>query len=87
MLYMEGVVVHFRQGRHHVKPKQVIIKVADNAQEAQNFIDKKVIWKSPAGKEIIGQITALHGKNGCVRALFKDKGLPGQALGKKVTIN
>ena len=83
---MEAIVMHFRQGRHHVNPHQMILKVGDNAEQATKVIGKKVIWKSPAGKEITGEISALHGRNGNVRAIFAQKGLPGQALGQKVQI-
>ncbi len=78
--------MHFRQGRHHVNPKQMILKVADTAEEAEKSIGKTVTWKTPTGNEIKGKISALHGRNGNVRAIFAEKGLPGQALGQKVTV-
>ncbi len=83
---MEAIVMHFRQGRHHVNPHQMILKVADTAEAAQKVVGKKVVWKSPSGKEITGEISALHGRKGNVRAIFAEKGLPGQALGQKVKI-
>lgn len=83
---MEAIVMHFRQGRHHVNPHQMILKVADTPEDAQKVVGKSVTWKSPSGKEITGKVSALHGRNGNVRAIFADKGLPGQALGQKVTI-
>lgn len=78
--------MHFRQGRHHVNSHQMILKVADTAAEAEKVLGKTVSWTSPAGKIIQGQISALHGRKGNVRAIFAEKGLPGQALGKKVKI-
>ena len=83
---MEAIVMHFRQGRHHVNPHQMILKVADAAEEAEKVLGKEVVWTSPSGKEIKGKISALHGRNGNVRAIFSEKGLPGQALGTKVKI-
>lgn len=83
---MEATVVHFRQGRYHQNTKQMILKVADSAEEAQPAVGKTVVWKSPAGKEIKGKISALHGRKGSVRAIFAEKGLPGQAIGQKVRI-
>ncbi|MBS3116814.1 50S ribosomal protein L35ae [Candidatus Woesearchaeota archaeon] len=83
---MEAAVVHFRQGRHHVHPKQVILKVADSPEEAAKVIGKTVVWTSPAGKEIKGKVSALHGRTGSVRVIFSEAGLPGQALGQKVKI-
>ena len=79
--------MHFRQGRHHVNPKQMILKVAETAEVAEKSIGKTVIWTSPAGKEIKGQISALHGRKGNVRVIFAESGLPGQALGQKVKVN
>ncbi|HLC91317.1 MAG TPA: 50S ribosomal protein L35ae [Candidatus Nanoarchaeia archaeon] len=83
---MEAVVVHFRQGRHHVNPKQMVLKVADTAEKAEKAIGKTVSWTSPAGKVIKGKVSALHGRTGSVRAIFSESGLPGQALGKKLKI-
>jgi ribosomal protein L35AE/L33A len=37
-------------------------------------------------KKIKGKIQALHGSKGAVRALF-EKGMPGQAIGGKISIN
>jgi ribosomal protein L35AE/L33A len=84
---MEATVMHFRQGRHHVNNKQMIIKVGDTAEEAEKVLGKEVVWTSPAGKDIKGKISALHGRNGNVRVIFSEKGLPGQALGQKVKVN
>ncbi len=78
--------MHFRQGRHHQNTRQMIIQVADTAEEAEKTIGKTVTWKSPAGKEIKGKISALHGRKGAVRAIFSEAGLPGQALGKKIKV-
>lgn len=83
---MEATVVHFRQGRNHQNTGQMILKVADSIEEAQQAVGKTVTWKSPSGKEIKGRISALHGRKGSVRAIFSEKGLPGQAIGQKVRI-
>ncbi len=78
--------MHFRQGRHHVNSKQMIIKVAETAEEAEKTIGKSVSWTSPTGKVIKGEVSALHGRKGNVRAIFKGIGLPGQSLGTKAKI-
>lgn len=83
---MEATVMHFRQGRHHQNTKQMILKVADTAEEAKVAVGKTATWTSPAGAEISGKISALHGRKGNVRVIFAEKGLPGQALGQKVKI-
>ena len=78
--------MHFRQGRHHVYDKQMILKAGDNVESAEKVIGKEVVYKTESGKEIKGVISALHGRKGNVRAIFAEKGLPGQALGKKIKI-
>ena len=83
---MEATIMHFRQGRHHVNSKQMILKVADSAEEAKKTIGKTVSWTSSSGTIIKGEISALHGRNGNVRSIFSDKGLPGQSLGQKIQI-
>ena len=83
---MEATVMHFRQGRHHQNTKQMILKVADDAEKASKYVGKTISWTSPSGKVIKGRISALHGRTGNVRAIFSEKGLPGQTLGKKVKV-
>jgi len=83
---MEAVFVHFRMGRHHQNTHQVVLKVADTAEEAQKVVGKIASWTSPAGKVLKGKISALHGRRGAVRAIFAEAGLPGQALGQKIKI-
>lgn len=84
---MQGIVTSFRRGRHRYKPRQFIIKAdgVEKKADAEKLIGKPVVWKSPAGKEIKGKLTALHGNKGLLRALF-EKGLPGQAVADKVEI-
>ncbi len=83
---MEATIMHYRQGRHHQNLKQMILYVADTAEAAQKVVGKTVSWTSPSGTVISGTISALHGRNGRVRAIFADKGLPGQTLGQKIQI-
>ena len=49
------------------------------------FVGKKVIWKTSAGKQMVGQITNIHGNTGALRVRF-DTGMPGQSIGSKVVI-
>ena len=65
----------------------MIIKLLDidKRLEASRLVGKKVVWKSPAGKEITGEIISAHGNKGCVRARF-EKGMPGQAVFNKVKV-
>lgn len=83
---MEATVMHFRQSRYKVNSHQMVLKAADTAEEATKMIGKQVSWTSPTGKTIIGKISALHGRKGNVKAIFAEKGLPGQALGQKLKV-
>jgi large subunit ribosomal protein L35Ae len=84
---MEGIIKNFRQGRHTQKTNHVLISVKgyEDKDKAKELVGKQVVWKTPAGKEIVGEIKATYGNKGVVRAIF-EKGLPGQALAQKVMI-
>lgn len=83
---MEGVIVNFRRGKHNQHDKQMVISVSGyDKEKAKGLVGKKVTWTSPAGKELKGKISALHGNKGAVRAIF-ETGMPGQSLGTKVNI-
>ena len=57
----------------------------DSKEKAKKFLGKKLVWTSPAGKKIKGEIIALHGNKGVVRVKF-EKNLPGQAISTKVEL-
>jgi len=82
-----GKVIQFRRGRRTISERHFLIEIdgISKKEEAQKFVNKSVIWKSPAGKEIKGKIAATHGNKGVVRAIF-ERGLPGQAITTKVEI-
>jgi len=83
---MEGKVIQFRRSRKRIHEKHFIIDVnVQSKEEAEKFIGKEVIWKSPAGKKIKGKISARHGNKGLVRAIF-EKGLPGQARNNAIEV-
>lgn len=82
-----GKVIQFRRGKKTISERHFLIEI-DNVskkEDAQKFVGKNVIWKSPAGKEIAGKIAATHGNKGVVRAIF-ERGLPGQAITTKVEV-
>ncbi len=82
-----GKVIQFRRGRHTVHERHFLIEIPKVAtrKDAEKFVGKEVLWKSPAGKVIMGKISAPHGSKGVVRAIF-EKGLPGQAISTEVEI-
>jgi len=77
----KGKVIQFRRGRHVIHKRHFILEIdgVSTKEQAEKMAGKEVSWKSPAGKEIKGKISAAHGNNGMVRAIF-EKGLPGQAV-------
>lgn len=84
---MEGVIVHFRGSKRVKRNNQMIVRVdeIDSKENASQLIGKKVVWKTSAGKQIIGQVTAPHGNSGALRVRF-ETGMPGQSIGSKAII-
>lgn len=85
---MNGTIVNFRRSLKRTYHTQMIV-VVDNVnsrEEAEKLVGKTVIWKSPANKEIKGKVASAHGNKGAVRVIF-ETGMPGQAVGTKVSIN
>ena len=84
---MEGTIVHFRGSRRVKRGNQMIVVVndIDNKEKASKLIGKKIVWKTSAGKQMLGQITNIHGNSGALRVRF-DTGMPGQSIGTKVSI-
>ena len=82
-----GKIVQFRRGRHVIHNRHYLIEIEglDNREKAAKFVDKEVVWKSSAGKEIVGRVSSAHGNKGVVRAIF-EKGLPGQSITTDVQI-
>lgn len=84
---MEGTIVHFRGSRRVKRSNQMVLQVpgVDDKDKASKMIGKKVVWKTSAGKEMVGQITNIHGNSGALRVRF-DTGMPGQSIGTKVVV-
>ncbi len=84
---MEGIIKNFRSAVEHQYDNQMIIVVkgVSDKEKAKELVGKKVIWTSPAKKQIKGKISAVHGNSGAVRAIF-ETGMPGQAISTKVSI-
>ena len=84
---MKATILSFRRGRHTQKTNQFLLEVSgvDSRAKASQLIGKRVLWTSPAKKEIYGKISQPHGNNGVLRARFS-KGLPGSAVGTRVEI-
>lgn len=84
---MKGKIMNYRGGVNTQRANQMIIapEKSSNKEEASKLLGKKVEWKTPSGKVLVGKISRLHGRKGEVVARFK-KGLPGQSLGTDIEI-
>ena len=84
---MEGIIVNYKGGRHRQTQNQMIIapEGAVSREKSASFVGKKVVWTSPAGKALTGEVRSAHGNKGAIRVLF-ETGMPGQAVGQKVDI-
>ncbi len=84
---MKGTIASFRRGLKTQTMNQIIIVIdgITSKEQASKLIGKEVTWKSPAGKQLKGKISAVHGSKGAVRAIFST-GMPGQSLGTEVNI-
>ncbi len=82
---MEGLLTHFRGGMHTQYNNQMIAVVNGvvTRDSATKLLKKTVTWTSPAGKEIKGYVSSVHGNKGALRLVF-EKGMPGQAIVTKV---
>jgi len=87
-IMMHGILKNYRRGRNTQHPTQYIVEVdgIETRAKASTLNGKKVTWKSVAEKAITGKIMAAHGNSGAVRVKF-DKGLPGQAIGTRVSVS
>jgi len=84
---MQGTILSYRRGRHTQNVNQVLVELegVDSKEKAEKFLGKKLMWKTPSGRDIKGEIIALHGNKGIVRAKF-ERNLPGQSFGTKVEL-
>ncbi len=84
---MEGVIVNFRGSKRTKSNNQMVLKVSkfEDKEKAKSLIGRSVIWKSPAGRVIKGKITNIHGNSGALRVAF-EKGMPGQSVSQKVSV-
>lgn len=81
-----AVIVNFKTGPRTQKGNEGLLRILNGEDyEATSYVGRKVVWITPSNKKVIGVILNIHGRGGVVRARFK-RGLPGSALGSKVTV-
>ena len=62
----------------------VLVKGVADKEAAGKLVGKKVTWNT-GKKDISGEVRSAHGNSGAVRVLF-ETGMPGQAIGQKVSV-
>lgn len=85
---MEGIIINYRRGRRTQTTNQMIVMVPDvDKEQASKLVGKTAVYtcEGKAKKEIKGTVSSIHGNKGAVRVLF-EKGMPGQAIGGKISI-
>lgn len=83
---MEGLISNFRRNRHTTSSNQMIILVEGVAdKEAAAKLVGKTVTYDTGKKKITGEVRSSHGNKGALRVLF-ETGMPGQAIGAKVSI-
>lgn len=84
---MKMTIKNFRRGRRtqHTNQFVLVADSVDTKTKASALMGKKVEWKSTAGKIIQGKVSRIHGNKGAVIARMQ-KGLPGTAIGGKITV-
>jgi len=80
---MKGIIMNYRKGSNTQTTDQMII-MPEEPKKAKELVGKKVVYKAKT-HDIVGKVTALHGRRGAVRARF-ERGLPGQSITKEVII-
>ena len=85
---MEGLIINYRRGKRTQTTNQMIVLVPGyDKEKAITLVGKSAVFKCEGKnqKEILGKVSALHGSKGAVRIIF-ERGMPGQAIGGKVTL-
>jgi large subunit ribosomal protein L35Ae len=80
-----GIITGFRLGNKTQYQKQCLVEVLNASREvAEGLVGWKVFWPVDNPK-IQGKIVRKHGGKGVLRVKL-NKGLPGQAVNKRVKI-
>lgn len=84
---MNGIIVNYKGGKHTQVTNQMIVAVAgvSSREDAAKLVGKKVTYNT-GKKDMVGEVRSAHGNSGAIRVLF-ETGMPGQAVGKSVSIN
>ena len=85
---MEGIIINYRRGRKTQTTNQMIISIPGvDKEKAKSLVGKAVSYECEGKNKttITGKVSSVHGNKGAVRALF-ERGMPGQAIGGKVSL-
>ncbi len=78
---LKALIVSYTRSKERQHSNHMILKPLgiESREQAAQLIGRRVVWKSPTGRRLIGKITRTHGTQGEVKARFETP-LPGQAL-------
>ncbi len=84
---MKGIIVNYKGGKHTQVTNQMIITIegVDNREAAAKLVGKTIVYNT-GKKDVKGEIRSAHGNSGAIRVLF-ETGMPGQSIGKPVTLS
>lgn len=86
---ISAFIVNFRHGPKTQKNNELVIEIpgVQSSAKAAAYIGRKIIVEigSEKKRQIIGKIVSTHGNRGRLLARFR-KGIPGQALARRVII-
>jgi len=84
---MNGTIINYKGGKHTQVGNQMIItpENVSTREEAEKLVGKTVTYNT-GKKDIKGEVRSAHGNSGAIRVLF-ETGMPGQSVGKLVSIN
>lgn len=85
---MKAIIMAYRGSHKTQDTRRMILKPegSTSKETAEKLVGKHAVFKTKTGKEIKGLITKAHGCNGAILARFDHGGLPGQSLGKQISI-
>ncbi|MBN1646179.1 50S ribosomal protein L35ae [Candidatus Woesearchaeota archaeon] len=88
---MEFIIAHYAQNRHttHGNSMIAVNSTVKTRADAEKAVGRKAMFsytdRQNNQKTITGKVASAHGNKGAIRILF-EKGMPGQAIGKKILV-
>lgn len=85
---MEGIIVNYRRGiKTQTTNQMIVVFPGVDTEAAKKLVGKTAVYVCDGKnkKEIKGTVSGIHGRKGAVKIHF-ETGMPGQAIGGKITL-